>query len=154
MSLALDDVEPAAREVLLEELAEFTAVQGNPATQARYAALVEAVDQGVIPDELVPPLEVFLELVLSGGRLRKERGAEADTALSGLFFKTPTGAAARAAAHAVTRALGQLGGQLLQRVTITAGVIGHTVTIETERSQVVVELDRGGARVKSLEVGA
>lgn len=154
VSLSLADVAPEAREVLLAELAAFTDAQSSPTTRDRYAALVDAVDKGQVPEELTPSLEVFLELVLSGGRLRKEHGAEADAALTGLFFRLPTGAAARQAAGAVTRALGKLGGQVLERITVSAGLEGHTVTIETDRSQVVVELDRGGARVKSLEVTA
>lgn len=152
MTLTLEDVAAVGRSALLEELAAFTEAQANPATRERYAALVEAVNAGSVPDDLVAPLEVFLELVLSGGRVRQQHGAAADSALTSLFFKMPAGAAAREAAGAVTRALAKLGGQTLERVTIAARLVGHTVTIETDRSQVVIELDRDGARVKSVEV--
>src|SRR5438552_2387381 len=81
VTIGLEDVAPRARGVLIEELAAFTAAQSNLATQQRYASLVDAVDKGEIPDDLVPALEVFLELVLSNGRLRKEHGVDADNAL-------------------------------------------------------------------------
>ena len=154
MSVTLEGVVPAARAVLHEELLAFADAQESPATRERYGALADAVDAGDVPDALVPALETFLELALTRGRLRKLRGAEADDALTALFFRTPSGAAARAAAHAVTRALGELAGQVLERVTVTAVLSGHTVTVETDRAQLVIELDRGGARVKSVEVSA
>lgn len=154
MSLTLDAVIPEARSVLHEELAAFADAQENPVARERYGALADAVRAGDVPEELVPALETFLELVLARGRLRKLRGAEADDALTALFFSTPGGAAARKAAHAVSRALAELGGQVLERVTVNAVLGGHTVTIETDRAQLLVELDRGGARVKSVEVSA
>lgn len=154
MSLRLTDVPADGRAVLREELAAFADAQRAPAAAAPYRALVEAVEAGEVPDSLVSTLDSFLELSLYRGRLRRQRGAEADDALTALFFKAPTGAAARQAAHQVTRALGTLAGHVVERVSVAAVVGGHTVTIETDRTQLVLELDRGGARIKSVEVSA
>ncbi len=152
-SVALAEVQPEARSVLEEELRSFAEAQPGP-TAERYRALADAVSGGEVPDALVPALETFLELALYRGRLRRQRGAEPDDALSALFFKTPTGAAARKAAHDVSRALGALAGQAIERVSVSAVIGGHTVEVQTDRAHLTIELDRGGARVKSVEVGA
>lgn len=154
MTLAVADVADPAREVLLEELRSFGDAQPSPTAAVRYHALADAVQAGEVPDELVPALETFLELALHRGRLRRDRGAEADDALAALFYRTPAGAASRKAAHDVSKALGSLAGQSIERIGVSATIGGHTVEISTDRARVLIELDRGGARVKSVEVGA
>jgi len=153
VSLSLTDVGGDARDVLRDELTSFADAQPSPAAAERYRALADACGGGDVPDELVPALETFLELALYRGRLRRQRGADADDALSALFFRTPTGAAARKAAHDVTRALGVLSGQVVERIGVSAVIGGHTVEIQTDRAHLTLELDRAGARVKSVEVG-
>jgi hypothetical protein len=153
MTFSVTDVGAEARSVLEEELASFADAQPSPTAAERYHALATAVKAGDVPDELLPALETFLELALYRGRLRRQRGAEADDALGQLFFMTPGGAAARKAAHDVSRALGTLAGQTVERISVAAVIGGHTVEIRTDRANLTVELDRGGARVKSLEVG-
>jgi len=153
MTLSVTEVDAQAREVLAQELGSFAEAQPSPMAAERYRALAEAVGAGEVPDELVPALETFLELALYRGRLRRQRGAEADDALSALFFRTPAGAGARKAAHDVSRALASLEGQVVERIGVAAFIGGHAVEIQTDRAHLTVELDRGGARVKSLEVG-
>lgn len=154
MSLSLAEVQPDARVVLVDEIGAFADAQASPTAAERYHALAEAVGSGEVPDALLPALETFLELALYRGRLRRQHGAEADDALSALFFRTPTGAAARKAAHDVTRALAVLAGHVVDRISVSAVIAGHTVEVQTDRAHLTVELDRGGARVKSVEVGA
>lgn len=153
MTVSLAEVPGDTRGVLRDELGAFADAQPSPTAAERYRALAHAVVGGEVPDELVPALETFLELALYRGRLRRQRGAEADDALSALFFRTPSGAAARKAAHDVSRALGALQGHTLERIGVTAVIGGHAVEIRTDRAQLTVELDRGGARVRSVEVG-
>ncbi len=153
MSVSLADVREDARGVLRDELSSFAEAQPSSAAAERYRALAEAVGGGDVPDELVPALETFLELALHRGRLRRQHGAEADEALAALFFRTPNGAAARKAAHDVSRALGSLAGHTVERIAVNAVIGGHTVEIRTDRAQLTIELDRGGARVRSVEVG-
>ena len=153
MSFSVAEVKAEARAVLQEELVSFADAQPSPTAAERYHLLADAVGAGEVPDELVPALETFLELALYRGRLRRNRGPEADEALGQLFFRTPGGAAARKAAHDVSRALAALTGQVVDRVSVAAVIGGHTVEISTDRANLTVELDRGGARVKSLEVG-
>jgi hypothetical protein len=154
VTFSVSGVGADARVVLEEELASFAEAQPSPSAAARYQALAAAVRDGDVPDDLLPALETFLELALHRGRLRRQRGAEADDALAALFFTTPGGSAARKAAHDVSRALGALAGQVVERINVAAVIGGHTVEIRTDHAQVVVELDRGGARFKSVEVGA
>lgn len=154
MTLSLTGVNAGALAVLDEELTAFADAQPSPIAAERYRDLAEAVRAGTVPDELVAALETFLELALYRGRLRRQRGPEADEALGALFFQTPGGAAARKAAHDVSRALAVLAGQSVDRISIAAVIGGHTVEVKTDRAHLTVELDRGGARVKSVEVGA
>ncbi len=153
MTFSVAEVGVEARAVLEEELASFADAQSSPTASECYHALADAVNAGDVPDELMPALETFLELALYRGRLRRQRGAEADEALGQLFFRTPGGAAARKAAHDVSRALGTLAGQTVERISVAAVIGGHRLEIHTDRASLTVELDRGGARVKSLEVG-
>lgn len=153
MSFNVGEVTPVARSVLEQELTSFAEAQPSSTAAERFHALAGAVGAGDVPDELVPALETFLELALYRGRLRRQRGPEADEALAALFFRTPGGAAARTAAHDVSRALSALRGQVVDRISVAAVIGGHSIEIATDRAQLVIELDRGGARVKSLEVG-
>lgn len=153
MSLELKEVPADARDVLREELTAFALAQPSAETAQRFHALASAIEAEEVPDELVPALETFLELSLHRGRLRRQRGPEADEALAALFFRTPGGAAARKAAHDVSRALGTLSGQVLERISVGVTIGGHTIEIRTDRAQLTLELDRGGARVRSIEVG-
>jgi hypothetical protein len=70
-----------------------------------------------------------------------------------VYAKTPRGRQQTVAAREVNKALRTLRGQTLADVRITASPSKHTLTVETDRVRLTVELDSAGARVASLETG-
>ena len=100
-----------------------------------------------MPAELLPALETMLELALQRG------GPTARQTLLSVFGKTPRGRALSAAARDVNRALQTLEGQTLQSVRVTSGPGSHSLSIETDRCRLTLDLDSGGARITSLEAG-
>ena len=150
--LALE-LQPAEQEILAQDVPAFARTLKDPASQARYAALAEAVATGVVPPELHGPLETMLELALQTKAIRNRHGPDAERALADLFFRTGRGAAQRQAARDVTRALEALVGQTIEKIAVTAAPGRHVVTINTDRAHLTLSVDRGGVRVDRVEVG-
>jgi hypothetical protein len=147
-------VAAAEQELLAPEIATFAAALHDPAARARYAALGEAVAAGEVGEELVDGLAAVLEVGLLNGRFRRLFGPEGEQTLSRVYGRTPTGAARAAEAAAVTKALAALRGQVIEEITISAGGPGgYSLTIDTDRCEINVRLDRGGVRVNSVEIG-
>ena len=111
MATASTEVPPRAaleitseeQQTLLPEVKAFGATVRDPLAQERYRHLAQAVEQGLVPDDLVGSLEVMLELVLQTQRIRRTHGAEAEKQLLDLFGRTPRGAAQRKAAREVNQ---------------------------------------------------
>ena len=142
------ELEAAEAEVVGLEASAFAQALSEPSARARYAQLAAAAQSGVVPDELIGPLETMLELVFDTGRPTNR------VILQGVFAKTPRGKQRAAAAREVNRALETLRGQSVVELRMApAGPSQQTLTIETDRCRVQIEFDRQGARVTSLETG-
>ena len=142
------------QELLTPEIAAFAAAMHDPAARARYAALAEAVSAGEVGDDLVDGLATVLEVGLLNGRFRRLHSADGEQTLQRVYQRTPVGAARAAEAAAVTKALVALQGHVIQEITLsTSGPGGYSLTIDTDRCEINVRLDRGGARVNSVEIG-
>lgn len=141
------------RETLLVVVPEFADTLKDPASRERYARLAQSAAEGAVPPDLTASLEAMLELLLQGRVVRLKHGHDADRLLTDLFFKTGRGAGLRQSAQDVTRALGALQGQTIQKIRVTAAPGRHTVAVETDRAHLTLVLDGGGARVERVEVG-
>jgi hypothetical protein len=146
-------LEPAEQELLREDVPAFARTVKDPAGRERILALVQAVDAGVVPPEMVGSLEMLLELALQTKAIRRRHGPDAEKILTDLFFRTGRGAALRQAARDVTRALSVLAGQTVEKVSVTAHPGRHTITIATDRANLTLSVDRGGIQVDRVEVG-
>ena len=147
-------VATAEQELLAPEIAAFAAALHDPAARARYEALGEAVTAGEVDEDLVDGLAAVLEVGLLNGRFRRLYGPEGEQTLSRVYGRTPLGAARAAEAAAVTKALAALQGQVIEAITVAAsGPGGYSLTIDTDRCEINVRLDRGGVRVNSVEIG-
>ena len=146
-------LEPAEQEILLQDVPAFARTLKDPASQARYAALAEAVAAGEIPPTLIRPLETMLELALQTKAVRHRHGPDAERTLSDLYFRTGRGGALRQAARDVSRALEALKGQTIERIAVTAAAGRHTITINTDRANLTLSVDHGGVAVDRVEVG-
>jgi hypothetical protein len=142
----------AEQTVLVTEVAAFAETLREPTTRARYAELLAAVQEGVVPSPLVGALEAFLELVLPLPRIRREHGPEGARALSALFGRTPRGTALKEAAAEVNAALAAFRGQTLESVSFSPTPGGHNLAIETAGGRLAITIDRAGVRVDRLDV--
>jgi hypothetical protein len=142
------------QELLAAEIRLVAQVHPNPATRQEYAELLGFVESGEVPADRLDQLATILEIGLESGRLRRLYGADGELALSRIFQRTPRGARLAADAAAVTQALGALRGQVIDEIRVTAlGPGAYGVLVDTERCQVTLRLDRGGARVDSVALG-
>jgi hypothetical protein len=146
-------LEPAEQELLLEDVPAFARTVKDPAVQARYLALAEAVEAGSVPAELLFVLEAMLELALQTKAVRRRHGPDAERTLTDLFYRTGRGAALRQAARDVTRALEVLAGQTVEKIAVTAAPGRHTITINTDRAHLTLSVDQSGIQVDRVEVG-
>jgi hypothetical protein len=146
-------IDPAQREILLEELAMLVVSLRDAETRAPWEELAMGVDEGAVGEELLGRLEQILEMTLQTGRVRRVHGAESEQALLRLFHQTPLGAASRRATEAVNRTLASLAGQTIETMLFTSQGPGvYRLGLETDRVKLTLEIDRHGVTVESLEV--
>ena len=142
------------QELLVPEIALFARALHDPGARARYEELQGAVEEGEVEEELLGHLGNVLEVGLQSGRLRKFYGADGEQALARLFHRTPSGAALADGARAVTEAVGALKGQVIEEIRVSAlGPGSYGLTIDTDRCEIVLRLDRSGVRVENVAVG-
>ena len=142
------------QELVIQEIGALGVLLRNPETRARYAELRSAIEAGEVPDELLGHLGNVLELGLESGRIRNLYGADGEQALARVFQRTPAGSERAAGAREVTDALAGLRGQCIEDISISAvGPGSYGITIDTDRCQITLRLDRAGARVENVAVG-
>ena len=147
------ELSAAEREVLAQEVAAFAENLTDPAGRERYTRLATAVEQGIVPPELVGFLATMLELVLPTQRVRRQYGHDADQALLRLWQRTPRGVALKQAAQDVNVALGALSGQTLESIAFSPTPRGHSLSINTLTCHLSLTVDRSGVSIDSMEVG-
>jgi hypothetical protein len=138
---------PVEAEVLAADAAAFAGALRDATAQDRYLRLASAAAAGAVPADLLPALETMLELLFEKGRPSNR------AILQTIFARTPRGRQQSAAAREVNTALRSLRGQRLEEFRLAATPRGHTLTIETDRCRLTLELDSAGARVGTLETG-
>lgn len=149
MDLAEDE-----RDLLLAEVGQAFDQVRSPELRAAYGELLTAVDQGELPEDLMEPLQNLLEIGIESGRIRRLYTAHGEMAATRIYNRTPRGRAVRAAVEGVNESMAGLAGQTLQSLRIApAGPGSYAVTIATDEATLQLKLDRGGARLQSVEVG-
>ncbi len=147
-------IDQAARDLLEPEIEHVLAgVRGGEA-RARFLALQEAVAAGRVGEDCVPALEQLLTLGIETGRFEKVHGRASDTLARGLYGRTPVGRARAEQAAAVSRALGALKGAVVEGLTLASdGPGAYRLTVESDRGEVLVRIDRNGVRIDSVGIG-
>lgn len=141
------------QELLRHEVLTLTQGWNDPEVRARYTALLREVESGTITEERLVTLGDLLEIVLESGRARHLYGPAGENALTALFQKTPRGAALTQQAQEVNRALTGLAGQTLGSIAFRASGPGSWVlTLQTDRCELTLRIDRQGVRAQNLEV--
>ena len=141
------------REVIALEAAHFASRMSEPQARQAYERLREAARSGgQVDEELVPALEGLLGWGLATGRIRAVYGAHAEMAASSAFQRTPAGAALQQQCDEANRALRTFLDRPLQGLSISARGPGlYLLAVEVEGSRAVLQLDRDGIHVRSLE---
>jgi hypothetical protein len=149
--LALEELH---RELLVARVQALAASVGDAEARAPWLELAAAIDDLSVPLRLQERLASVIELALSGGRLRREAGPAAATALAALFRKTSRGVELAAGLATLNRALAQLTDSAIDGISTTMRAPGvYVMTIRTAELQLALRFDRGGPEVESLEVG-
>jgi len=141
------------KEILAREVRTFLSGVSDPEAQARYAGLLQEVEDGGVNEELATALEGILAIVLESGRARKLYGPAGANSLHSLFQKTSRGSALVQQANEVNKALKGLEGQILGGISFrSTGPGSWGMTLQTNRGELTLRIDRQGIRVDSLEV--
>jgi hypothetical protein len=142
------------REILTTEVAQALDHVRSPELRVTYGELLTAVDLGEVPEELAEPLQTLLEVGLESGRIREAHLAHGEMAAQRVYARTPRGKILHDTTAEVNAALQALGGQRIEQVTVSPrGAAGYSIRVTTEDGAVLLVLDRGGARVQSVEIG-
>ena len=147
-------LEAFQQEVLQQEVGAIAQrVSGNPEAYSRYVALLDEIEQSEVTDECSDTLEGILGVLLESGRARHLYGPPGEHTLTALFQRTPRGAALVQQGQTVTRSLSGLEGQLLSNLSVrSSGPGGWTFTLQTDRCELTIQIDRRGIQVKSLDM--
>ncbi len=141
------------RDLLQSELAALLPALSGERLKA-YQSLADAVEQKVIPSDLLPLLEGLTKLALETGRARRLYRAEGERILTDLFRKTPSGKELSQSLHEVNKALSVLEGQTLLGIRVAMRTLGHfTVAIETEKAVITIAIHPDAVTIDSISVG-
>jgi hypothetical protein len=141
------------KEILDREVRAFLTGVADPEAQARYAGLLQEVEDGEVSEECATILEGILAIVLESGRARKLYGPPGENSLNALFQKTLHGSALVQQANEVNKALKGLEGQVLGGISFrSTGPGSWGLTLQTDRGELTLRIDRQGIRVHDLEV--
>jgi hypothetical protein len=138
-------LEEPEREILADRARDFALLLNDPESRIRYQRLSNAADEGEIPDDLVGPLEVMLDLIL------QKAPTESEPVLMNVFRRTPRGQALASAARDINTALRSLRGQRLENVRFSSSPGRHALVLETDRVRLTLALDNAGPRIDTVE---
>jgi hypothetical protein len=139
----------AEQEIVVAEAEHFAARANNPA----YAELRDAAGRGELGEDLVPVLGQILELGLATGRIRGAYGPHGEMTARTIFRRTPRGRELSKQVTDVNEALEALDGRTIEGVSVSAPAPGAFIlTLDAGGTKIVLNFDRAGPSVKSLEV--
>jgi hypothetical protein len=139
VSAAVVELPAGEREVAADEARVVLGAAADEAQRERLRALVRALEDGVILPEHARLLEQIVSLGLQTGRIRAHYG--------------PGEIEGQRAAREVSEALAALHGRPLESITIAVvGPGAFSLAVSAGGAQLLVRLDRQGARLHSLEV--
>ena len=109
-------------------------------------------DDGPVSEDDTAELERLVTVALQSGRARALYGPGGEQALLRLYRRLPGGIEARESASAVSEALGQPTGKPLEQIALSVvGPGSHSLALEAGGVRLLVDLDRNGARLASVE---
>jgi hypothetical protein len=140
-----------ALDVALAESQAVRAMAQSDEMRERLAELAALLDDGGVDGDAAELLESVLELGLQSGRIRAVYGPGGEQAAVATLRRLPRGRERGESAREVTSALQALAGRTLDGVRVAAvGPGAFTLTIEADGIEMLVRLDRSGARLQSV----
>jgi hypothetical protein len=140
-----------ALDVALAESQAVRAMAQSDEMRERLAELAALLDDGGVDGDAAELLESVLELGLQSGRIRAVYGPGGEQAAVATLRRLPRGRERGESAREVTAALQALAGRTLDGVRVAAvGPGAFTLTIEADGMEMLVRLDRSGARLQSV----
>jgi len=119
-----------------------------------YARLLEAVEAGNVPEELIGYLERLLEMGFETGRIGKIYGREGEQAFLRVYHKTLRGARILNLVKETNRSLTALKDQVIQDISLSLKSPGaYRMVIDTNTCQLTLGIDPDGARIENVEMG-
>ena len=143
------------RELVAQEARQFASRLDEGPARETYRRLEQAAaETGQVDGELVQALEGLLGLGLSTGRIRALYGAHAEMAAAAAFRRTPAGRRLQQGCDEANRGLGALAGRVLYGLSVQARGPGiYLVSVEVAGARAVLQLDRDGVQLRSVEFG-
>jgi hypothetical protein len=146
-------LDESQKEILEREVRAFLTGVTDPEAQARYAGLLQEIEDREVSEEFATAFEGILAIILESGRARKLYGPAAENSLNSLFQKTARGSALVQQANEVNKALKGLEGQTIGGISFrSTGPGSWGLTLRTNRGELTLRIDRQGLRVDNLEV--
>jgi hypothetical protein len=140
-----------ALDVALAESQAVRAMAQSDEMRERLAELAALLDDGGVDGDAAELLESVLELGLQSGRIRAVYGPGGEQAAVATLRRLPRGRERGESAQEVTAALQALAGRTLDGVRVAAvGPGAFTLTIGADGVEMLVRLDRSGARLQSV----
>ncbi len=141
------------RDILKAELEALIPVLSED-RQPPYQRLAQAIEEGLVDDDLEPYLDGLLTLALETGRARTLYRAEGERLLTDLFRRTSRGQSLVRDIEQINRALKILRGQQLENVRVGFRTLGNfSLVLETASFIITLSFTSDGVRVDSLSVG-
>lgn len=126
----------------------------GPHARPTYERLLEAVDQGEVPEDLQEHLGRVLELSLGSGRFKRIHGPHVEMGVRRLFLQTPQGRSQRRSLDDANEALANLKGQEIHHLQFSLTNPGtFTFLIDTDKCQAQLVIDSNGVQVRRLDMG-
>ncbi len=140
------------REIALAELgAVRAAVTDGDYGQTLDTVLEGLEDAGTLSEDGAAEVDRVLTLALQTGRVRALHGPGGEQAALKAFRRLPTGVELARTASEVSEALTALRGRTLDGVQVAVNGPGaFSVTLVADGTEVVLRLDKSGARVASV----
>lgn len=144
----------ADREVVVAEALALADELPPGEARVEFQELAYAAEQGDVPGDLTGRLGELAAIALETGRARAVHGPGGVRSLTGVWRETPQGRAVTSGVEELNASLTAVRGQVVEGVRVAITAPGaYSVVISAGPYELRVALDRGGASLRSVNVG-
>jgi hypothetical protein len=146
------EIDLQEKELLIREIkALIGQIQGD--TRNKYISLLESIEKGKVPEELMGYLERLLEIGFETGRIGKVYGREDEQVFLQIYHKTLRGSRILSLIQETNRSLTTLKDQPIRNISFSLKNPGaYRLTLDTPLCHIILGIDPEGVRVENMEV--